>query len=1308
MKVRLILFSLFFCFSALSSIAQTQIYAATDGAWDTNTGSVNNIWSTDKNAVVGTVGLRPTASDDVFTNGKLVSVDVNVSCRNLYVSHNTANSLSIGSLKIITVTGTLSGWDVAADMEEFPNTNVISFASGSSLVFTASNIQPAYDPYVVYFWDASVPLGRATFNFGSGVTKNVIISLDFGTLARIQSGTLSVDPGAVLSGSGATLRIDANASLVTDDPIGSFNSITCTGSINTTNTISAANLTINSGGSLTTSSTISLTNNFTINSGGQVNSSNGITTVNTSISGTCNTSSFLNTSTNFTLGSTGLLATTFNGATQTEGWWSSTNRPGGSVTIDASSTVNFSATANQNVPLLTFGNLTLSGSGTKTVSGTGSLIITGNLTNNSSSATFNVPTQEVLFSGAAANQVISGSGPITFSNGIEVDKSSGSLTLNRALTVANGVTVTSGTLNLGSQTLTLPSGNISNSGTFTPGTSTVIVNGSTSIAGSVSFNHLSVGASGTFTAPTGTLNIAGNLTNNGAFNANSGTLAFNGSQDQSISGTVTINNLTVNNTGTNGVGISGNVNLIGRLTISSGKFDADGIGGSSGLFTIKSSSVTSGGSIGTLSSPSAFSGNISIERFIDGPADWRYLSMPLLTTSSGGTTNVGQWKAYFPVTGEFSDPSPTGSNGVVCSDPASVNCASIFTFDPSLGASGSYVDVGSGGTVASTALDYRTGYSAYTYLSGSFTLSVSGSPVSGDVSIPLKTGYNLIPNPYPSPIDWDLITTSNTTNTIYFTTGQGSFATYLKGNPCTGCSSFNSGWTGEVAIGQAFWIESTGATSLPLTETSKVTSATFVREAAPRDYFRVTLKTGAKEDDAIIRFSEGATDSLEYALDAKKRKNFSFINLSSYNGDPSLDYAINTIPFISCTGSVKLNVTNVAVGSHALKFTELETITRGYEISLLDKFTNTTTKVESNSEYAFEVTSDTASFGAGRFELNVVSPEVDVARDLLISSTQECNSQFVRVDLNNSQNGIQYVFKAGDSALHPPVIGDGDNAFALIDKSLLDFGLNKLNLVASSLDGCNAHIFNEAISVRFDEIKEITSTTSAQTCGEGQVTLSASGASTNGFYKWYEAEDAIEAIPGEYSSALTTPVLTTSKMYYVTAVNASGCESFVRAPVEAKVVTTNKPLITAEGNTLVVNAKTGIQWLKNGSAINGATGPQYDMKSEGIYSVSVTKDGCTTVSDAFEYVVSSVEEKGTVHGYTLSPNPTTDILFVNTPENSEVSVKIYDSKGRKLNITGQRVNAHQMSFDLKESRDGLYLVNIQTSNKLVQLKAIKR
>lgn len=644
------------------------------------------------------------------------------------------------------------------------------------------------------------------------------------------------------------------------------------------------------------------------------------------------------------------------------------NAGSNNVTLNGNFVSNASSTLTSST--VTFaGTTTLSGSSTPTF---GAITVTGSLT----------PSASLQINGNLVNNgtLNAGSGTTTFGGTTAISGSSTSSFNNIIVAASSTLTAPSGSMNV--------AGGFTNNGTFNHNNGTVTFNGNSTISGSATTSFYGLSVSGTLTAPATTLNIAGPWSTTGTFNNNGGKVVLNGVTSQSITGTVSLKDIDVSNP--TGVSNNGNISLNGTLTlISSGVFDADGSG--SGVLTVKSTSVNAGGRIATLPTPANFSGLVTIERFIDAQSRWRYLSMPL---TNG---NVGMWKSYFPVTGNFSDPSPAGVNNVTQS-----SAPSIYSWNP---ATAAWVAVGSGGSTASTSLSNLTGYSPYTYLTSNFTLSVRGNIRTGNATFTLGTGgtgFNLICNPYPSAIDWDNITLPGSlSSSMSINLNNGVFASYVKGGAATNAPF--GGWTGEVAIGQSFWVQSTGATSLTFTESAKTgNNYQYLRTSEPNNLLRITLSSLDQRDEAVVWFQPTATDSLDNDFDALKRRNgfnisplesSSYINLSTYNKVSSVDYSINGLSPINCTQAVKLKIEDMPSKTATLTFTNLPSFDLGYEMVLIDHYLNKSVALSDSLTYDFVTNSDPASSSAGRFELlfSLPKPKVTISGTTLSSSMPKGN-----------------------------------------------------------------------------------------------------------------------------------------------------------------------------------------------------------------------------------------------------------------------------------------------------------------------------
>lgn len=306
---------------------------------------------------------------------------------------------------------------------------------------------------------------------------------------------------------------------------------------------------INIGGAIPAACNITFTNNGTLNVGG--NFGNGATF--TASTGTVVYSGSVNQDVgsyayyNLTLSGSGTTkaatggmtvdGTFTNGAGVTFDAGSFTHNLGGNLSnsgtfVPGSSTFNFDGTANQTITGATdFNNLTFANTGAGTTVNVGAFVhnVQGNFTNN---GTFRHGTGTIVFNGAA-NQTITGA--TTFNN----------------LTFANSGAST--TVSAGAFTHNIQ-GNFSNNGTFAPSTGTIVFNGAANqtITGATTFNNLTfanTGVGAVVDAGASSHNVRGNFSNNGTFSPSTGTIVFNGTANQTITGATTFNNLTFANTG---------------------------------------------------------------------------------------------------------------------------------------------------------------------------------------------------------------------------------------------------------------------------------------------------------------------------------------------------------------------------------------------------------------------------------------------------------------------------------------------------------------------------------------------------------------------------------------------------------------------------------------------------------------------------------------------------------------------------------------------------------------------------------------
>jgi hypothetical protein len=467
------------------------------------------------------------------------------------------------------------------------------------------------------------------------------------------------------------------------------------------------------------------------------------------------------------------------------------------------------------------------------------------------------------------------------------------------------------------------------------------------------------------------------MTVNGTFTSGSATLNLTGSGSQAVGGS--LSSLSVTNLGF----ASSGTKTLSMPAVVTGAVTQTGTAvlATNGLTLI--STATGTARIDQLSSGSAVTGTITAERYV--PANgrrWRFLASPV----SGGTTL--QWRDNAGSTSGRGT-HITGATGTV--DASSNNSSSAYRYNESSAAGGSNINAKWEAIDGNSAIANGRGYRVFVRgdrsislttvntTNNATTLWVSGSNPSSPVSMPvtynasLGNGWNLVGNPYPSPIDWSASTGWTKTNvggTIWvwnpITNSYGSF---------DGTTPTNS-VTRYLASGQAFFVQATGAApSLVAAEAVKVSNTpSNMFKAAERNSLRMTLvKDATESDEAVVRFMDNKSDEFNYTDDVAKPMMNPSVNISSYFGTDK--YAIvNYMNTKSMDAKViPLGASVAEEGTYDLNFAQVDGFDANINIYLKDNYNNTITDLRQNSKYAFNVDSKPESTMDGRLELIFVN-----------------------------------------------------------------------------------------------------------------------------------------------------------------------------------------------------------------------------------------------------------------------------------------------------------------------------------------------
>ncbi len=148
-----------------------------------------------------------------------------------------------------------------------------------------------------------------------------------------------------------------------------------------------------------------------------------------------------------------------------------------------------------------------------------------------------------------------------------------------------------------------------------------------------------------------------------------------------------------------------------------------------------------------------------------------------------------------------------------------------------------------------------------------------------------------------------------------------------------------------------------------------------------------------------------------------------------------------------------------------------------------------------------------------------------------------------------------------------------------------------------------------------------------------------------------------------------------------------GCDSTIILHLSFNRI--EEPVIQVDSWTLSVpDIYSAYQWFKNGDLIPGATQSKYQVRENARYMVAVNNEkGCSDTSEAYEVTNFSSIQHLTADRIQLYPNPTQDLIHIESPE--IMDVHIYTIEGKLL----QRTHSKE-PISLSGYANGLYLVQV--------------
>jgi hypothetical protein len=419
--------------------------------------------------------------------------------------------------------------------------------------------------------------------------------------------------------------------------------------------------------------------------------------------------------------------------------------------------------------------------------------------------------------------------------------------------------------------------------------------------------------------------------------------ALPGSPLQPLPGSV--GSLTINNPTT--VTLAAPVAVSGTLRLQNGVFT---LGGQ--RLTVLSSAQRTGAILNTGGS---LSGNtVTVQRYISSSLN-----------AGVGYRHFGSPMQNAPIS-DLSTPSFTPvENPGYNTNPNAMPFPNVFTYSESRVSSGNArADFDRGWLSPNATTDPLQPGRGYTVnIAGGQVVDFNGAPNAGTLSglgtftrgTGPQAGWQLLGNPYPSPISWTALPKSGFENAVYTfrSSGEytGTYASYVNGIS-------NNGGSDTLALGQGFFarVSTVGGTgTLSFTDAARVVPATqpiFYRAAEDE---RLLLTLGLRASSALasalqttVYCENGATSGFDAAFDATSLPSSIGLTLATEVGSELL--AINGQPALTGADVVlPLHLAANTAGTYTLTVDALRNLPAGYHAYLRDAATGTYTELTAAS-----------------------------------------------------------------------------------------------------------------------------------------------------------------------------------------------------------------------------------------------------------------------------------------------------------------------------------------------------------------------
>lgn len=214
-------------------------------------------------------------------------------------------------------------------------------------------------------------------------------------------------------------------------------------------------------------------------------------------------------------------------------------------------------------------------------------------------------------------------------------------------------------------------------------------------------------------------------------------------------------------------------------------------------------------------------------------------------------------------------------------------------------------------------------------------------------------GWNLVPNPYPSSIDWDASsgwTKTNIDNSVYiWDAANARYASFVGGTETNGGSRY-------IQTGQGFFVHATATPTFTMNNSVRVHNGVqyFKNDEVIPNELRLELVAGFnKRDEMVVKFNEFASAGFDSDWDAYNLSgNYDVPDISTLL-DNGVKLSINTLPFAVEDRIIPVRISNHKAEQLQISASGMETFNMLPPIYLEDKLLNNTIDLAEQRVYSF-------------------------------------------------------------------------------------------------------------------------------------------------------------------------------------------------------------------------------------------------------------------------------------------------------------------------------------------------------------------